>query len=32
LLARSEAGEPEEMLLAMPAGAPSPIPAAHGMS
>jgi hypothetical protein len=32
LLARFEAGEPEETLLAMPAGSPSPIPAAHGMS
>ena len=32
LLARFEAGEAEETLLAMPAGPPSPIPAAHGMS
>ena len=32
LLARFEAGEPEEMLLAVPAGPPSPIPAAHGMT
>ena len=32
LLARFEAGEPEVALLAMPAGSPSPIPAAHGMS
>jgi hypothetical protein len=32
LLARFEAGEPEETLLAMPAGSPSPIPAAHSMS
>jgi hypothetical protein len=32
LLARFEAGEPEEKLIAMPAGPPSPIPAAHGMS
>jgi catechol 2,3-dioxygenase-like lactoylglutathione lyase family enzyme len=32
LLARFEAGEKEETLLAMPVGPPSPIPAAHGMS
>src|SRR5207253_5495979 len=32
LLARFEAGEDEASLLAVPAGAPSPIPAAHGMS
>jgi len=32
LLARLEAGEPEEALLAIPDGPPSPIPAAHGMS
>jgi len=32
LLARVEAGEPEAALIAMPAGPPSPIPAAHGMS
>ena len=32
LLARFEAGEPEETLLAMPDGPPSPIPAAHGMT
>jgi hypothetical protein len=32
LLARFEAGEDEESLLAQPAGAPSPIPAAHGMT
>jgi catechol-2,3-dioxygenase len=32
LLARFEGGEPEEKLIAMPAGPPSPIPAAHGMS
>jgi catechol-2,3-dioxygenase len=32
LLARLEAGESEEMLLAIPVGPPSPIPAAHGMS
>jgi hypothetical protein len=32
LLARLEAGEAEETLIAMPAGPPSPIPAAHGMS
>ncbi len=32
LLARLEAGEPEASLLAMPPGAPSPIPAAHGLS
>jgi len=32
LLMRFEGGEQEETLLAMPAGPPSPIPAAHGMS
>jgi catechol-2,3-dioxygenase len=32
LLARFEAGENEAALLAMPEGAPSPIPAAHGMT
>jgi hypothetical protein len=32
LLARFEAGETEDMLLAQPAGQPSPIPAAHGMT
>jgi catechol-2,3-dioxygenase len=32
LLARFEAGETEETLLAMPLGPPSPIPAAHGMT
>ena len=32
LLARFEAGEQEASLLAQPAGSPSPIPAAHGMS
>ena len=32
LLARFEAGEDEESLLVQPAGAPSPIPAAHGMT
>ena len=32
LLARFEAGEGEESLLAQPAGAASPIPAAHGMT
>jgi hypothetical protein len=32
LLARLEAGEAEETLIAMPVGPPSPIPAAHGMS
>ena len=32
LLARFEAGEDEESLLAQPAGGPSPIPAAHGMT
>ena len=32
LLERFEAGEQEEALLAMPAGPPSPIPAAHGLS
>jgi catechol 2,3-dioxygenase-like lactoylglutathione lyase family enzyme len=31
LLARYQAGEDEAALLAVPAGAPSPIPAAHGM-
>jgi catechol-2,3-dioxygenase len=32
LLNRFEAGEPEDKLLAMPAGPASPIPAAHGMT
>jgi hypothetical protein len=32
LLARFEAGEQPPTLLMQPAGAPSPIPAAHGMS
>jgi hypothetical protein len=32
LLNRFEAGEQEESLLAIPAGPPSPIPAAHGMT
>jgi catechol-2,3-dioxygenase len=32
LLARFEAGEEDETLLAMPIGPPSPIPAAHGMT
>lgn len=32
LLARFEAGEKEDLLLAQPAGPPSPIPAAHGLS
>jgi len=32
LLARLQAGETEEALLARPKGPPSPIPAAHGMS
>jgi len=32
LLARFEAGEDDVTLLAMPSGAPSPIPVAHGMS
>jgi catechol-2,3-dioxygenase len=32
LLARFEAGEKEQTLLAMPVGPPSPIPAAHGMT
>jgi catechol-2,3-dioxygenase len=32
LLARYEAGEPEESLLAQPAGSASPIPAAHGVT
>jgi len=32
LLERFEAGEEEAALLAMPSGAPSPIPSAHGMS
>ena len=31
-LARFEGGEDELGLLAMPSGAPLPIPAAHGMS
>ena len=31
LLARFEAGEEEDSLLALPTGPPSPIPAAHGM-
>jgi hypothetical protein len=32
LLARFRSGEPEEMLIKMPVGPPSPIPDAHGMS
>jgi catechol 2,3-dioxygenase-like lactoylglutathione lyase family enzyme len=32
LLARFEAGETDEALLAVPPGPPSPIPAAHGMT
>jgi catechol-2,3-dioxygenase len=32
LLSRFMAGEPEQALIAMPAGPPSPIPAAHGMT
>lgn len=32
LLSRSKAGEPEQALIAMPDGPPSPIPAAHGMT
>jgi hypothetical protein len=32
LVARQKAGEPEESLLMQPAGEPSPIPAAHGMT
>ena len=32
LLARLESGESEEALLAVPAGPPSPIPAAHGLT
>jgi catechol-2,3-dioxygenase len=32
LLGRLRAGEPERALIAMPAGPPSPIPAAHGMT
>lgn len=32
LLARLEAGEDEEALLAQPPGPPSPIPAAHGLA
>jgi catechol 2,3-dioxygenase-like lactoylglutathione lyase family enzyme len=32
LLARFEAGEDEESLIALPDGPPSPIPAAHGMT
>lgn len=32
LLARMEGGEAEEELLVQPMGAPSPVPAAHGMT
>jgi catechol 2,3-dioxygenase-like lactoylglutathione lyase family enzyme len=32
LLARFEAGEQDATLMAQPAGSPSPIPAAHGMT
>ena len=32
LLARVQAGESEDTLIAVPAGSPSPIPAAHGMT
>jgi hypothetical protein len=32
LVARWRGGEPEETLLVQPAGEPSPIPAAHGMT
>jgi hypothetical protein len=32
LVARLQAGEMEEELLVQPAGEPSPIPAAHGMT
>ena len=32
LLARFEAGEDEDTLLAQPPGPPSPIPVAHGMT
>ena len=32
LLARFEAGEDEDSLLALPVGPPSPIPAAHGIT
>jgi catechol 2,3-dioxygenase-like lactoylglutathione lyase family enzyme len=32
LVARWQAGEAEEVLLVQPAGEPSPIPAAHGMT
>jgi len=32
LVARWGGGEAEEALLAQPAGEPSPIPAAHGMT
>jgi catechol-2,3-dioxygenase len=32
LFARFKGGEEEEALIAMPAGPPSPIPAAHGMA
>lgn len=32
LVARRRGGEAEEALLAQPAGEPSPIPAAHGMT
>jgi len=32
VVARLRGGEAEESLLAQPAGEPSPIPAAHGMT
>jgi hypothetical protein len=32
LVARWRGGEAEKALLVQPAGAPSPIPAAHGMT
>jgi hypothetical protein len=32
LVARLRGGEAEEALLAQPAGGPSPIPVAHGMT
>ena len=32
LLAQYESGAGEDVLLAFPAGEPSPIPAAHGMN
>jgi hypothetical protein len=32
LLAQHRSGVPEQQLLSMPVGAPSPIPEAHGMT